>query len=134
MHRKFLIFSRFCCVFGVLSGLVVLLASIFEWDLTGRIPAPIAYVMLISVLLTSVCLLIGFGLDIMSHLIRNDLSAVMWLFAFTVVFAVIQIAIGLINQTTLDYTMILYSSFVGGAALRGLWYIIGIRSYEIKFK
>ena len=127
MHRKFLIFGRICCVFGVLSILVLLVDSILDYSLPY--PAPIAYFMLFSVMLMVLCLLIGFVLDLMSHLIRKDMSAIVWLFVFTIAFYVFHIfcVVG-----ELDYTTILYNSFLMAAGLRGFWYIIGIRQYEIK--
>ena len=132
MHRKFLIVGRVCCVLGLISGMVVMIASLLGADLTGMIPAPIAYIMLFSVMAAVLCLLIGFALDIMSNLMRHNMSAIMWLFIFTVVFCVIQIVYGMVNKQTLDYTMIFYNSFVIAAGLRGFWYIIGIRGYEIE--
>lgn len=130
MHRKFLIFGRICSVFGVLSTLVLLVLWIFPNDIT--LPAPVAYFMLFSVLLLVLCLLIGFMLDIMSHLIRKDMSAVFWLFGFTVLFAVVQVIYEMVNAQTADYTVAVYNGFLVAAGLRGLWYIIGIRQYEIK--
>lgn len=132
MHQKFLIVGRVCSVLGLISGLVVVIASLLEWDLTGMIPAPIAYFMLFTVMAAVLCLLIGFALDIMSHLMRHDMSAIMWLFIFTVVFVVIQIVIAIVNKQAMDYTMIFYNAFVIAAGLRGFWYIIGIRGYEIE--
>lgn len=130
MHRKFLIFGRICSVFGVLSTLVLLVLWIFPNDIT--LPAPVAYFMLFSILLLVLCLLIGFMLDIMSHLIRKDMSAVFWLFGFTVLFAVVQVIYEMVNAQTADYTVAVYNGFLVAAGLRGLWYIIGIRQYEIK--
>ncbi len=130
MHRKFLIFGRICSVFGVLSTLVLLALWIVPNDIT--LPAPIAYFMLISILLTVLCLLIGFMLDIMSHLLRKDMSSVFWLFGFTVLFAVVQVVYAMINVQMVDYTVAVYNGFLIAAGLRGFWYIIGIRQYEIK--
>lgn len=132
MHRKFLIVGRVCCILGLISGLVVLIAALLKQDLTGMIPAPIAYLMLFSVMAAVLCLLIGFGFDLMTHLIRHDMSAVMWLFILTIAFTVIQIVAGIVNKQELNYTMIFYTSFVIAAGLRGFWYIIGIRGYEIE--
>ena len=132
MHQKFLIVGRVCCVLGLISGLVVLVAALMKQDLTGMIPAPIAYFMLFSVMAAVLFLLIGFGLDLMTHLMRHDMSAVMWLFGFTIAFTVIQIVIGIINKQELNYTMMFYTAFVIAAGLRGFWYIIGIRGYEIE--
>lgn len=132
MHRKFLIVARICCVLGLISGLVVFGATLLKQDLTGMIPAPIAYLMLFSAMAGALCLLIGFGLDLMTHLIRHDMSAVMWLFVFTIVFTIIQIVFGIINKQELNYTMMFYTAFVISAGLRGFWYIIGIRGYEIE--
>ena len=132
MHRKFLIVGRVCCILGLLSGGVVAIAALLGWDLTGMIPAPIAYFMLFSAMAAVLCLLVGFALDLMSHLMRHDLSAVMWLFIFTIVFSIIQIAYSMLNKLPLDYMMILYTAFVIAAGLRGFWYIIGIRGYEIE--
>ena len=132
MHQKFLIVGRVCCVLGLISGLVVLVAALMQQDLTGMIPAPIAYFMLFSVMAAVLFLLIGFGLDLMTHLMRHDMSAVMWLFGFTIAFTVIQIVIGIINKQELNYTMMFYTAFVIAAGLRGFWYIIGIRGYEIE--
>lgn len=130
MHRKFLIGSRICCVFGIISALIMLVIYLFKINIV--LPAPIAYFMLLAVMLMALCLLIGFGLDIMSHLTRKDMSAVMWLFGITIVFSIVQIVFGMVNDQTLNYTNILYNGFLVAAGLRGLWYIIGIRSYEIK--
>ncbi|MBQ8279271.1 MAG: hypothetical protein IJZ23_05470 [Roseburia sp.] len=130
MHRKFIIGSRFVCVFGILSALVLAVISLFDIDVT--LPAPIAYIMLFSLMLTVLCLLIGFVLDVMSHLIRKDMSAIMWLLIFTIVISVIQIVFGTVNGQALNYTEVLYNAFLVAAGLRGLWYIIGIRAYEIK--
>ena len=132
MHQKFLIVGRVCCVLGLISGLIVGIAALLKYDLTGMVPAPIAYIMLFSVMAAVLCLLIGFALDIMSHLMRHDMSAVMWLFAFTIVFTIVQIVYGIINKQELNYTMIFYTAFVMAAGLRGFWYIIGIRGYEIE--
>lgn len=132
MNRKFLIVGRVCCILGLISGLVVLIAALLKKDLTGIIPAPIAYFMLFSVMAAVLFLLIGFGFDLMTHLIRHDMSAVMWLFALTIAFTVIQIVIGIMNKQELNYTMMFYTAFVIAAGLRGFWYIIGIRGYEIE--
>ena len=132
MHQKFLIIGRICCVLGLISGGIVVAAALFSFDLSGLIPAPIAYIMLLSVMAAVLCLLIGFAMDVMSHLMRHDLSAVLWLFAFTLIITIIQIVYGLINKQVLDYTMIFYTAFVISAGLRGFWYIIGIRGYEIE--
>ena len=132
MHQKFLIAGRIFCAIGLIPGLVVLAAMLFQFDLTGMIPAPIAYFMLFSVMIAVVFLLIGFALDLMTHLMRHDMSAVMWLFALTIVFTVMQLVVGIVNKQEPDYTMMLYTGFVIAAGLRGLWYIIGIRGYEIE--
>ena len=132
MNRKFLIVGRVCCILGLISGLVVLIAALLKKDLTGMIPAPIAYLMLFSVMAAVLFLLIGFGFDLMTHLIRHDMSAVMWLFALTIAFTVIQIVIGIMNKQELNYMMMFYTAFVIAAGLRGFWYIIGIRGYEIE--
>ena len=132
MHQKFLFVGRISCVLGLISSLVVLVAALLKQDLTGMIPAPIAYFMLFSVMIAVLFLLIGFALDLMTHLMRHDLSAVMWLFIFTIVITIIQIVFGIINKQELDYTMMLYTGFVIAAGLRGFWYIIGIRGYEIE--
>lgn len=132
MHQKFLIIGRICCILGLISGAIVVGAALLKQDLTGMIPAPIAYFMLFSVMAAVLFLLIGFALDLMSHLMRHDMSAVMWLFAFTIAFTVIQIVIGIINKQELNYTMMFYTAFVIAAGLRGFWYIIGIRGYEIE--
>lgn len=130
MHRKFLIFGRICSVFGVLSALALLGMWLIPNNIT--LPAPIAYFMLISILLTALCLLIGFMLDIMSHLLRKDMSAITWLFLLTIVVAVVQIGYAMIKSLALDYMVVIYNSFLIAAGLRGFWYIIGIRQYEIK--
>lgn len=130
MHRKFLIFGRICSVFGVLSALALLLMWLFPLNIT--LPTPIAYFMLISIMLTALCLLIGFMLDIMSHLLRKDMRAISWLFILTLVITVAQIGYRMIRGESLDYMAVLYNSFLIAAGLRGLWYIIGIRQYEIK--
>lgn len=130
MHRKFLIFGRICSVFGVLSALALLAMWLFPNNIT--LPAPVAYFMLISILLTTLCLLIGFMLDIMSHLLRKDMSAVTWLFILTIVVAMVQIVYGMIRAFSLDYMAVIYNSFLIAAGLRGFWYIVGIRQYEIK--
>lgn len=130
MHRKFLIFGRICSVFGVLSALALLGMWLFPNNVT--LPGPVAYFMLISILLTVLCLLIGFMFDIMSHLLRKDMSAITWLFILTIVVAIVQIAYGMIRALSLDYMAIFYNSFLIAAGLRGFWYIIGIRQYEIK--
>lgn len=130
MHRKFLIFGRICSVFGVLSALALLAMWLFPNNIT--LPAPVAYFMLISILLTTLCLLIGFMLDIMSHLLRKDMSAVTWLFILTIVVAMVQVVYGMIRAFSLDYMAVIYNSFLIAAGLRGFWYIVGIRQYEIK--
>jgi len=130
MHRKFLIFGRVCAVCGVLSALALLAMWLFPNNIT--LPGPIAYFMLISILLTVLCLLIGFMLDIMSHLLRKDMSAVTWLFGITIVIAVVWSGYLLLRGLTPDYMAVVYNSFLVAAGLRGLWYIIGIRQYEIK--
>lgn len=130
MHRKFLIFGRICSVSGAVSALVLLALWVFPNDIT--LPAPIAYFMLISILLTVLCLLIGFMLDVMSHLIRKDMSAVFWLLGFTVLFTGVQVVYAMVNTQIVDYMVAVYNGFLVAAGLRGLWYIIGIRQYEIK--
>ena len=130
MHRKFLIFGRICTVFGVLSALVLFVIWLLPNNIT--LPGPVAYLMLISILLTVLCLLIGFMLDIMSHLLRKDMSAVTWLFGITIVIAVVWSGYLLLRGLAPDYMAIVYNSFLVAAGLRGLWYIIGIRQYEIK--
>lgn len=130
MHRKFLIFGRICSVFGVISALALLAMWIIPNNIT--LPAPIAYFMLISLLLTALCLLIGFMLDIMSHLLRKDMTAVLWLFGFTIVIAILQIVFCMANGQTVNYMTAIYNGFLIAAGLRGFWYIIGIRQYEIK--
>ena len=132
MHQKFLIIGRVCCILGLISGSIVGVAALMKKDLTGMIPAPIAYLMLFSAMAGVLCLLIGFGLDLMTHLIRHDMSAVMWLFIFTIAFTVIQIIVAILNKQELNYTMMFYTGFVLAAGLRGFWYIIGIRGYEIE--
>ena len=132
MHQKFLIAGRICCAVGLIPGLVVLAAVLFHLDLTGMIPAPIAYFMLFAVMIAVVFLLIGFALDLMTHLMRHDMSAVMWLFVLTILFTLMQLVLGIVNKQELDYTMMLYTGFVIAAGLRGFWYIIGIRGYEIE--
>ena len=130
MHRKFLIFGRICSVFGVLSTLALLIIALLKLDIT--LPGPIAYFMLFSIMLFVLCLLIGFALDIMSHLTRKDMGAIFWLFLFTIVLAIAQAVFGIINGQPVDYTAVVYNSFLTAAGLRGFWYIIGIRQYEIK--
>lgn len=130
MHRKFLIFGRICSVFGVLSALALLAMWLFPNNIT--LPAPVAYFMLISILLTALCLLIGFMLDVMSHLIRKDMNAIVWLFVLTFIIVIVQIVYTKVSGYSLDYMTILYNSFLIAAGLRGFWYIIGIRQYEIK--
>ena len=132
MHQKFLFIGRIACLLGLISGLVVVVAALLKKDLTGIIPAPIAYIMLFSVMIAVLFLLIGFALDLMTHLMRHDLSAVMWLFIFTIVFTVIQIVVAIMNQQELNYMTMFYTGFVMAAGLRGFWYIIGIRGYEIE--
>lgn len=132
MHQKFLVVGRVCLVFGVISGLIVGIAALLNYDLTGMIPAPIAYFMLFSVMAAVLCLIIGFAFDFMSHLMRHDMSGVMWLFILTIVFIVAQIILGMVKNQELNYTMIFYTGFVIAAGLRGFWYIIGIRGYEIE--
>lgn len=132
MHQKFLVVGRVCCALGFLSGAVVAVAALLGWDLSGIIPAPIAYFMLFTAMAAVLCLLIGFALDLMSHLMRHDMSSVMWLFFFTVVISVIMIGYSLINKQEVDYTMLFYTAFILAAGLRGLWYIVGIRGYEIE--
>ena len=128
MHRKFLIFGRVFCALGALSFITTLV--IYFLDITVTFPAVIAYPMLISELIAVLCLLIGFVLDIMSHLIRKDMSAIMWLFAIAIVVTVIQMLTAVGNWQN-DYMTMFYNGFVVAAGLRGLWYIIGIRQYEI---
>lgn len=130
MHRKFLIFGRICSVFGVLSALALFAMWIIPNSIT--LPAPVAYFMLISILLTVLCLLIGFALDMMSHLVRKDMTAVLWLFVITIVITIVQIVFGMINGQAINYMTSLYNGFLIAAGLRGFWYIIGIRQYEIK--
>lgn len=130
IHYKFLIAGRISCVFGILSVIALAVISVFEIKMV--LPAPIAYFMLFSVMLMTVCLFIGFALDVMSHLMRHDMSAIIWLFVFTVALIAIQIAVLLFQKQSIAYQTVFYNGFVGAAALRGLWYLIGIRSYEIK--
>ena len=130
MHYKFIVISRFICCFGILS--LIALAVISFFDLAIVLPAPIAYAMLIATMLMALCLLIAFAMDIMSHLIRHDMSAIIWLFVFAVVITMIQIAVHLYLKQSVDYINMFYNGFVASAAIRGLWYIIGIRAYEIK--
>lgn len=130
MHRKFLIFGRICSVFGVLSATVLLVIHLLQINMT--LPTPIAYFMLFSVMLFVLCLLIGFVLDLMSNLIRKDMSAVMWLLGFTIVITVAQIIYAMVYKQVPDYMTALYNGFLVAAGLRGFWYIIGIRQYEIK--
>ena len=130
MHYKFLIASRICCCLGILSLIALSVISVF--DISIVLPAPIAYFMLFSVMLMALCLLIGFAFDIMSHLMRHDMSAIIWLFAFSIAFTVIQIVVLIWMKQNIDYLMAFYNGFVAAAAIRGLWYIIGIRAYEIK--
>lgn len=130
MHRKFLIFGRICSVFGVVSALVLFGIYLLQVNIT--LPAPIAYFMLFSIMLFVLCLLIGFMLDVMSHLIRKDMTAVLWLFGLTIAFAIAQIVFGMTNGQTTDYMTAVYNGFLVAAGLRGFWYIIGIRQYEIK--
>ena len=63
---------------------------------------------------------------------RHDMSAIIWLFAFSIAFTVIQIVVLIWMKQNIDYLMAFYNGFVAAAAIRGLWYIIGIRAYEIK--
>ena len=130
MHRKFLIFGRICSVFGVISALALLAMWIIPNSII--LPAPVAYFMLISIMLFVLCLLIGFVLDIMSHLVRKDMTAVFWLFGFTIVIAIVQIVFGMVNGQAVNYMTAIYNGFLIAAGLRGFWYIIGIRQYEIK--
>ena len=130
MHRKFLIFGRICSVFGVISALALLAMWMIPNSIT--LPAPVAYFMLISIMLFVLCLLIGFVLDVMSHLVRKDMTAVFWLFGFTVVLAIVQIVFGIVNGQAVNYMTSIYNGFLIAAGLRGFWYIIGIRQYEIK--
>lgn len=129
MHHKFLIFGRIFCAFGAVSALALLV--IYLLDLTVTLPAVVAYAMLVSMLIAVFCLLIGFALDIMSHLIRKDMSAMIWLFVFTIAITIIQIVYGLIGDNEVDYISAVYNAFMVAAGIRGLWHIIGIRPYEI---
>ena len=130
MHRKFLIFGRICSVFGVISALALFAMWIIPNNIT--LPAPVAYFMLISILLTVLCLLIGFVLDIMSHLLRKDMTAVLWLFGFAIAITIVQIVFWMSTGQAVNYTTAFYNGFLIAAGLRGFWYIIGIRQYEIK--
>lgn len=130
MHRKFLIFGRICSVFGVISALALFAMWIIPNNIT--LPAPVAYFMLISILLTVLCLLIGFVLDIMSHLLRKDMTAVLWLFGFAIAITIVQIVFWMSTGQAVNYTTAFYKGFLIAAGLRGFWYIIGIRQYEIK--
>lgn len=130
MHRKFLIFGRICSVFGVISALALFAMWMIPNSIT--LPAPVAYFMLISIMLFVLCLLIGFVLDVMSHLVRKDMAAVFWLFGFTVAIAIVQIVFCMVNGQAVNYMTAVYNGFLIAAGLRGFWYIIGIRQYEIK--
>lgn len=132
MHRKFLIFGRMFCALGAVSGIVLLIIYLF--NITVTFPGILAYAMLLSMLIAVLCLLIGFALDLMSHFIRKDMSAIMWLFVFMVVITVVQIVYGQVGGQQVDYIQAFYNGVLIAAGIRGLWYIIGIRPYEINLE